>query len=170
MKIYIATKNEKKITLAKELIKQFLSINVKVSGCLAKSEVSDTPWDEQTYHGARNRAINSLRENSDADLGMGIETGLVERYGQLYEETWCWLVNKIGQEFWGYASGNVIPESIKKRVIENKKLGIKTLEVFDVDNKSWVSYSGNSRIRETCLSNAIKQALIQFTEKSALSF
>lgn len=166
MRVYVATKNEKKIALTRKLIRELLPYDVEVLGCLARSEVSDTPWDEETHQGARNRAINSLRENSDADIGIGIETGLTERYQQISEETWCCIVNKKGQDFCGYASGNIILNDIKKRVIENRETGTKTLEIFDAKARSWVSYSGNPNIREICLSNAIKEALIQFAEKS----
>ncbi|MCL5090920.1 MAG: inosine/xanthosine triphosphatase [Patescibacteria group bacterium] len=159
MKIYIGTKNEKKIQLAREIFAS-LDSTIEVIGCSAKSEVSDTPWDEDTFKGARNRSKNSLN-NPDADFGLGLETGLTERYGKIYEETWCWTRGSKGNESWGYSSGNVISENIQKRVIENKELNTKSLEVFDNSSNSWVLYSGNLELRNTCLSNAIKLSAIQ---------
>lgn len=162
MIVYVATKNKRKIALARELIGKFLDDDMEVAGCSVESGVPDNPWDRETYQGARNRAKNALKQNSSADIGLGIETGLTERYGQLYEETWCCVADRKGQEFWGYASGNVIADNIERRVIENKETGAKTLEIFNPESNSWLVYSGNPNIRESCLANAISQALLQY--------
>jgi non-canonical (house-cleaning) NTP pyrophosphatase len=157
MKIYIATKNENKIAVVRELVVELLTPKAEVFGCDAKSDVSDTPWDDQTYLGAKNRASNSLLENSSADLGIGVETGLTQRFGQLFEETWCCIVDQ---------NQHNIPNSVQHRVVENEKAGTKTLEVLDSNTRQWSSYSGNPKIRGVCLSCAIRTALTQFTQKA----
>lgn len=162
MKIYIATKNERKIDLAKKILSSFFS-DVEVIGCEAKSEVSDTPWGKETYDGARNRSKNSLKENVIGDFGLGLETGLVEKYGNIYEETWCCITDKKEKEFWGYSSGNVIPEDVLKRFVQNKDTDTKSLEVFNQKDNSWQLYSGNMELRDICLENAIRLAAKQIS-------
>ena len=165
MKIYTATKNSDKIKLLRDIAREIFSSDVDVQGCSAKSGVSETPWERETYLGAKNRAINALQDNKGADLGVGIETGLSRRFGHIFEETWCCVVDKKGNEFWGYASGNVIPVNIKKRVVEDKKTGTRSLEVFDQKTDSFSVYSGDPAIRAVCLSNAIRMALTQFVRE-----
>ncbi len=144
MKCYVATKNPKKIEVAQKVLSEYFS-EIQVIGCSASSGVSETPWDKDTVIGSKNRAINSIKENADADLGMGIETGLTEKQGKIFEETWCCIMDKIGHEFLGYASSNVVEVSDNTKVVLDDS-GSKRLEGFE----------GDPEVREISLLTSIK--------------
>jgi non-canonical (house-cleaning) NTP pyrophosphatase len=57
MKVYVATKNEAKVNIVKEVISSLINNEeIEIIACEAKSDVSETPWDEETLNGAINRA------------------------------------------------------------------------------------------------------------------
>ncbi|MFZ8830097.1 MAG: inosine/xanthosine triphosphatase [Candidatus Aenigmatarchaeota archaeon] len=162
MKVYVATKNEAKVNIVKEVISSLINNEeIEIIACEAKSDVSETPWNEETLNGAINRAKNAKKENPDGDLYIGIETGLTERFGFLFEETWCFAIYKNENEFLGYSSGNVISEKVLKRILKDEKTNAKILEIFDDDLKTWVKYSGDKTIREISIRNALTQVIFQ---------
>ncbi|KKU62839.1 hypothetical protein A2972_03985 [Candidatus Amesbacteria bacterium RIFCSPLOWO2_01_FULL_47_33] len=167
MKFFVGTKNGKKIDVFTKIITARFPEKVDVVEYPAKSEVTDTPWDEDTFKGAKNRANNSLKSSPDCDYGVGIETGLLDRYGQLIEETWCCITGKEGKVYLGYASGNVIDNEISKRIIKNN--GSKILEVLDSVSSSWNPWSGNPMIRQESLTCAIKIAVSQLPDSGKIS-
>jgi len=133
MKCYVATNNLRKIEITKTVLTEMHS-QIEVVPCEANSEVSDTPWDDDTVIGAINRAKNALNLNPNADLGVGIETGLREKLGKIFEETWCCMVDREGNEFVGFASGNVVNRTRETKIIINSK-GSKILEGFEGDEE-----------------------------------
>lgn len=160
MKIVIATKNNKKAQLALSVFQEtFPNEQVNVSNVDAKSDVPDTPWEEQTYQGAINRAKNLAKSNHDFDYYIGLETGLVERYGELFEEAWCYILDKKNKGYLGYSSGYLITKNIKTRIRRNEATNTKVLEVLDENTKDFIMYSGSTEIRAVSLKNAIEVAL-----------
>src|SRR5690606_21361072 len=93
--------------------------NFTVEGFDADSRVPETPWDRQTYDGARNRARHCKEQNM-GDYFIGLESGLIERYGHIFEEAWCCIVNEAGEEYFGYSSGLKVPDYIIQKMDELK--------------------------------------------------
>jgi len=133
----------------------------------AKSHVSETPWDEETYAGARNRAQGAFLAHPNAEYAIGIESGLVERYGQTYEEAWCCIIDKNKQEFFGYSSGLRVPDYILKKMDEHKLphylIFAKLNNHFDktINSDTWSNYSGKILTREISLEESLRNALVQ---------
>lgn len=167
MKFIIGSGNIKKIDVAEKTIRQFF-VNEKiiVEGFAAASQMPDTPYDKQTFDGARNRAHDAKLHIKNADYYIGLESGLIERYGHIYEEAWAVILSKDGKEYFGYSSGLKVPDYILKRMNELKiehsdVMTIIEKEFSKLPNDTWGTYSGGIIIREVSLEEALRNTLIQ---------
>ncbi len=162
MKIYVATQNQKKIDLVKKVFSQlFPNEELIVVGCDASSDVSGTPQSDQNFIGSHNRALNAKKMFSGGNYYVGLETGLVERSENIYEETWCTVLDSSGTERYSYSSGNVVSKDLQPKYELDEKTNSKILKVVD-DSGEYVPYSGKLEVRELEIENAIKTSLIQF--------
>src|SRR3989344_6066928 len=153
MKFVIGSGNERKIKVAEKIIRQMWSdgANSEVSGYPAVSGVPETPYDKQTFDGARNRALDAKTHIVDADYYVGMESGGIERYGHLYEEAWSAVITAAGEEYFGYSSGLKVPDYVLKKMNE---LGMEHCDVMTVleekhgklPNDTWGNYSGGKLI------------------------
>ena len=90
----------------------------------------------------------------------------MERYGHIYEEAWCVIVTKDGEEFYGYSSGLKVPDFILQRMDEqnlpHSEVMVLLEEEFRLpDSETWGNYSGGMIAREVSLAEALRNALIQ---------
>src|SRR5476649_2134638 len=123
MLFIIGTKSHRKIETVKKILQQILEeTKFELVSFDAPSNVCETPWNKETYEGARNRANGAFLAHPKAEYAIGIESGLVKRYGQIYEEAWCCVIDKSGKEFFGYSSGLKVPDYILKKMDEHKLL------------------------------------------------
>lgn len=149
MKIMIGTTNRIKLMAIEEVllsIKAKNKIEFTTLSASIESQVPDTPYEDETIKGAKNRA-NLLFENysNDADIFVGLESGLIKRYDNIYEECWCVIKDKNGDEFYGYSSGFMLPT----KVTEQMKTGKTHIQVLkdisrelNLDNRdTWSIYS-----------------------------
>lgn len=139
--------------------------NIEVLGYSTSSGVPETPYGEQTYQGAKTRSRNCM-DSGIADCYVGLESGLVERYGDLYEEAWAHLITKDGKEYTGYSSGLKVPDYITTRMkeLDMEHCDVMTLigeELGNLPNDTWGTYSGGLILREISLGEAVRNALIQ---------
>lgn len=166
MKFVIGSASQRKIDVAKSVIAEFFKdAGVVVEGYASVSGVPETPWDKETFDGANNRAIDAWKNVKGADYYIGLESGLVERYGAVYEEAWA-VVSNGKKEFYGYSSGLKVPDYVLKRMEEAKKTHSDIMTILEEEhgklpNDTWGSYSGGMIIREVSLKEAIRNALIQ---------
>ena len=114
MKAMIGTMNPGKIQGAKDALEAFFQ-NVEVEGYKASSEVGDQPVSEETLEGARNRALNTMKyakqNGIDADLFLGVESGIIELYGSWFIANAAVVIDKDGYESVGY--GPIFPVPIQ---------------------------------------------------------
>ena len=166
MKIIIGSSSKRKVDISVKVARQlFKEKDIEVSGYDASSGVPETPYDKETFDGAKNRAKDSMAHVSEADCYIGLESGLIERYGHIFEEAWCVaLVNN--KEYYGYSSGLKVPDFILEKM---KKLGrshSETMALIEEEykktpNDTWGTYSGGLIAREVSLEEALRNALIQ---------
>jgi non-canonical (house-cleaning) NTP pyrophosphatase len=85
MKVVIASHNPAKIRAAEQAFSlQFSEKVIDFIPTSVESGVRDQPLsDEETRHGARNRAQNAHEQHSDADFWVGLEGGIETIDGQL---------------------------------------------------------------------------------------
>lgn len=167
MKIIVGTENKIKINTVKKVFEEiFKSFDLKIVGLAVKSGVPETPYDKQTFDGARNRAIMIKNDKKEADFFVGLESGLAERYGHIYEEAWSCIVTKDGKEFFGYSSGLKVPDYILKKMDDLEIEHCMAMEMVEKEfgnlpNDTWGTYSGGLVIRKISFEEAIRNALIQ---------
>jgi len=87
MKVLVGSRNTVKLEATKEAFSIFFD-SVDVEGIGVNSKVSNQPIEDETFVGARNRAlalsrINEVR-NSKAEFFVGIEGGIKKLFGRWF--------------------------------------------------------------------------------------
>ena len=87
------------------------------------SGVADQPFgDEATIRGARNRA-RAARAALDADLGVGLEGGVVDGPGGMRSCAWCVVVHRDGREGVGGSLAMPLPDAVAAMIRDGVELG-----------------------------------------------
>ncbi len=165
MKLVVGTNNQSKLDVVSALCKELLQADIKVEGYSAESQVAEAPHGEDTYLGALNRALD-CRASCDGDYFIGIESGLVERYGNHFEEAWA-VVIFGDKKYVGYSSGlflpKVVTDRMSKGIPHNKIMEQldKELNLPEDNRDTWSRYSGGQILRTISLEEAVRNALLQ---------
>lgn len=95
-----------------------------VEGVAVPSDVPDQPrGDEETIRGARNRA-GRAREARDADLGVGLEGGIVELPdGSMRTCAWAVVLDRAGRVGSGGSLAMPLPPAVAGMIREGLELG-----------------------------------------------
>lgn len=123
MKIIVGSKNPVKVDSVREAFGKYWQDSI-TQGIDVDSGVSAQPMSEvETMNGARQRAIQALKSDSEANYGVGIEGGVTEVEGKMFECAWVAIVDRDGKE--GLASGLYfeLPEKIAKEIKKGGELG-----------------------------------------------
>lgn len=167
IKFIIGSTSERKIKISEEIINElFPNQSIEVNGYHSISGVPETPYDKQTFDGSRNRALNAKSNIVDADFYVGMESGLIERYGYIYEEAWSTVIDVNNNEFYGYSSGLKVPDYILKKMDELKMEHSDVMTIIEKENgklpnDTWGTYSGGMIARTVSLKESLRNALIQ---------
>jgi inosine/xanthosine triphosphatase len=87
------------------------------------SGVPDQPFgDEETIAGARARARRA-REVADADVGIGLEGGVVDGPDGMRTCAWCVAVHRDGREGVGGSLAMPLPDAVAAMIREGEELG-----------------------------------------------
>ena len=164
----IGTANSMKIDAATKVISRFVKKPTIVS-YNAHSKVQETPIGKHTFNGACNRALETM-SNVHADFYIGIESGIIERYGTIYEEAWCCIIDGNGHRYYAYSSGLKVPELVTSAMSLKKMTHNKVMEIlqkrFNLPrNDTWGNYTGNALGRSTSIEEAVRNAMIQIFPK-----
>lgn len=167
MNCLIGTQNSEKVASFTKVLKEITSEECTVEGIDAPSGFGETPLDEQTKRGAQNRA-EYLSKKYQSDLYVGLESGLVQRYGDTFEEAWCCII-KDSVQYLGYSSGLVIPKVLLRKMqqegLEHFE-ALRTNEIRDLlpikDRKdTWANYSAQMLVRSISFEEAFRNCLVQ---------
>jgi len=167
MKIIVGSASQRKIDTVKKVFgKVFKNNDFEITCFASKSGVPETPYDKETFDGARNRAMNAKKEDGEANFYVGLESGLVNRYGHIYEEAWSCVVTKNGKEYFGYSSGLKVPDFIIEKMDDLKLEHCMAMEIIEKEfgnlpDDTWGTYSGGLLIREVSLEESLRNAIIQ---------
>lgn len=109
---------------AVEAVVRHLDPTATVRVAPVSSGVPDQPWgDEETIRGARARATGA-RQALDADIGVGIEGGVVdEGEGRVRSCAWAVVALRDGRTFTGGSLAMPLPDRVARLVREGKELG-----------------------------------------------
>ncbi len=87
------------------------------------SGVRDQPFgDDETIRGARNRA-RAARAALDADVGVGLEGGVVDGPGGMRSCAWCVVVHRDGREGVGGSLAMPLPDAVATMIRDGMELG-----------------------------------------------
>lgn len=135
----------------------------------ADSKVPEAPHDEETYEGAVNRATECMAVGN-FDFYVGIESGIVERYGNFFEEAWAVIISKDKKRLIGYSSGLMLPGMVVQRMNDGEKHNEimadldKKFNLPDDNRDTWSRYTGGNISRQISLEEALRNALIQTSQ------
>jgi inosine/xanthosine triphosphatase len=121
--VAVGSSNPVKVQAVREVLR-FIAPEATIAGVAVESGVPDQPWgDEETIRGARTRAI-AAREALSAELGVGIEGGVVANAdGSLRTCAWAVVVGDGSREGVGGSLAMPLPESIAVLVRSGMELG-----------------------------------------------
>ncbi len=120
----VGSTNHVKIAAATAILVR-LSPQVQVTGLAVPSGVPDQPFgDAETQAGARQRARAALEANPAAQLGIGLEGGVVELPGgELRTCAWAVVVDRAGREGLGGSLSMPLPLRVAERLRAGEELG-----------------------------------------------
>jgi inosine/xanthosine triphosphatase len=100
---------------------------VKVTGIEVARKVSAQPIEEETFEGAKNRALElkklSKEENLEADFFVGIEGGITKLYSKWFALGVACVIDNQGRIGYGVSPCFELPESIVEQLLSGSELG-----------------------------------------------
>jgi inosine/xanthosine triphosphatase len=122
-RVAVGSTNPVKVGAARAVMDK-LATAVEVTGVSVPSGVPDQPWgDEETIRGAVARA-RAARESLDADIGIGIEGGVVAAAdGSVRSCAWVAAAARDGREGIGGSLAFTLPENVAALVRDGMELG-----------------------------------------------
>ena len=120
--VAVGSTNPVKIGAARAVVGRVTS-TARVEGIGVSSTVREQPWgDEETIRGARSRAV-AARESLGADLGIGLEGGVVEEEDGLRTCAWAVVVDARHREGRGGSLAMPLPPVVAELVRGGLELG-----------------------------------------------
>lgn len=94
------------------------------------------PFEDDTWRGARERALAALARWDEADFGVGVEAGLfdLQHVGQTFDVQACVVADTAGRLTHGQGPGFYYPPAIVRRVREGRTVGQVLGEVSGVED------------------------------------
>lgn len=171
MKVGIVTRNPSKIRAVEDIFRLAFS-DVDVFPSDAESGVPAQPKDGEILQGAINRARAALDEN---DLGVGIESGVVDINGKMCNTAYCVIIDKTGKYSIGSQPLFELPEIFRKEILSGKEFGTVADEYFKTKNIKHEGgaikvLSNNLISRDDMLKDAVKCALVPWISKEIYGF
>ena len=122
-RVAVGSTNPVKVGAARAVLSRLVA-DVEVRGVSVPSGVPDQPWgDDETMRGAVARA-RAAREAADADIGIGIEGGVVaEPDGSVRSCAWAAAVGRDGRHGVGGSLALTLPEKVAELVRGGMELG-----------------------------------------------
>jgi inosine/xanthosine triphosphatase len=123
-RVAVGSTNPVKLAASRAVMER-LATGAEVVAIAAASGVPDQPWgDEETIRGALARA-RAARHALDADLGIGIEGGVVANDdGSIRTCAWAAIVTRDGREGVGGSLVMTLPADVAKLVRGGMELGL----------------------------------------------
>lgn len=135
MKVVVGSKNQTKVGAVKEVWKE-----ANITAISASSGVAAQPFsDEETMQGAINRAKRAL-EKEQADIGIGLEGGVMKTEHGLFMCNWGALATSTGKVFVAGGARIKLPDDFVAPLESGKELS-EVMEEF-VNRKDIRSHEG----------------------------
>ena len=172
MKVVVASKNPVKIAATRRAFEAcFPPETVEVQPVSADSGVDDQPFsDEDTRHGAINRAHNAREIVPDADFWVGLEGGVDTYNRQLMAFAWMAVLDLEGRTGTARSMTLPLPPAVNRLVESGMELGEANDRVFSTENSKHAGGAfgllTDGRItREDVYAETLSMALIPFYQE-----
>ncbi|MCB0751027.1 MAG: inosine/xanthosine triphosphatase, partial [Ignavibacteriae bacterium] len=170
MKILVGSKNPVKINAVKETFALYYE-SIEVIGISVKSNVPEQPINDETYQGAKNRALAlqklNASENYNADFFVGIEGGIQNTFNKWFAFGCMCIIDKEDRCSFGSSAHFELPEIVVNQLLERKELGHVMDEIMKQENTKQkggaISYFTNGRMdRKELYIPGLISALVPF--------
>ncbi len=88
------TKNYSKRTAVEKVLRAYLKGNFSLIVKNFPINFPETPIGKETFQGAKKRAEEIFKFYNQENVAIGLESGLIKRFGILFEEAWCCIIFK----------------------------------------------------------------------------
>jgi len=136
-KILVGSKNPVKISAVNEVFKKYFE-TVDVKGFEVMSKVPDQPVNEETFNGAKNRALElfeiNKKKNLNADYFVGIEGGIIQTYSKWFAFGCMCIVDNEMRTGFGTSAHFELPKKIVNELLNGKELGDVMDKIQDAEN------------------------------------
>lgn len=122
IKIAVGSENPVKIKAVKRALKKVYSHALFMSVAIESKVGSQPIGDREIQTGAINRAQAVLKKVG-ADLGVGLEGGVIKTRRGLMESAWCAIVSKKGELGLGGGMHFMLPKIIGDKILAGGELG-----------------------------------------------
>jgi len=126
MKILVGSKNPVKINSVKEAL-SFYFDNIDVVGIEVDSEVSAQPIGDETFIGAKNRALKlyelNQNEKMNANYFVGIEGGIIHQFGKWFAFGCMCIIDEDKNCGFGLSPHFELPNEVVHKLLSGIELG-----------------------------------------------
>ncbi len=129
MRVHVGSDNPVKLQAVSSVMARIYS-SVEVSGHRVSVNVPPEPWGEDVERGAIERARKSL---GTADFGVGIEAGIFEHRGDLFDVQYCAVVDKMNRATVGHGSGFKYPPKVAELLHKGHTVGDAFKQLYDLE-------------------------------------
>ena len=128
--IAVGSVNPVKVEAVRSVMERIFG-QVRIFPYDVSSDVPEQPFGEQTPEGAKNRAKAAINGHT---LSVGIEAGVFEMFGTLYDYQYCAILDKEGRFTIGTGSGFRYPDAVVGLVRKGMSVGQAMKEVYGENN------------------------------------
>ncbi len=180
MRIVVGSTNPVKIYAVREVFAEYFP-GSEVVGVAVATGVSEQPISEaETIAGAKNRALAALNSDPASEYGVGLEGGVTEVDGELFECAWAAIITKNlklknqnqNEKLKNYEIGLggglyfEIPPKVAARIRAGEELGpiMEELMRYDVKrNEGAIGVLTKGKLtRQAAYEQIVKSALVRF--------
>ena len=126
MKVLVGSQNPVKIEAVKEAFSNYFK-DVDVIGINVNSKVPKQPINDETFEGAKNRALELKKINKEKHLNakffVGIEGGIIKLYSKWLAFGGMCIIDDKGEISFGTSPHFELPEHITKQLLNGIELG-----------------------------------------------
>jgi len=174
MKILVGSENPVKIAAVKEAFGKYYQ-NIEVLGIAVESHVPPQPVNDETFIGAKSRAIHLKELNEkkklNADFFVGIEGGIAEEFGKWFAFGAMCVMDKEGKTGIGTSPHFELPKFIADKLVAGTELGDVIDELTEIENSKQHSgaigfFTKGVMDRKELYVNGLIVAVIPFVHKN----
>ncbi|MFZ5946357.1 MAG: inosine/xanthosine triphosphatase [Stygiobacter sp.] len=137
MKILVGSKNPVKINAVKEALSLYFD-NIETIGIEVDSNVSVQPIGEDTFIGAKNRALKLLEINKEqklkANYFVGIEGGIIKQFDKWFAFGCMCIIDEDKNCGFGLSPHFELPNGIVEKLLKGMELGNVMDEIQNEEN------------------------------------